>query len=70
MKLFPRMKKQERSKESLNARWENAYRANPRVYEKEDGTLLAGVALTEDCDSLFPIVPEEQWAIEGKSISQ
>lgn len=70
MKLFSRMKKQERSKESLNVHWENAYRANPRVYEKEDGTLLAGFALTEDCDSLFPIVPEEQWAIEGKSISQ
>ena len=43
---------------------------NPKCYEKEDGTLLIGLALTEDTDSLFPIVPEEQWAIEGKTISE
>ncbi len=49
---------------------QEAYRANPRVYEKEDGTLLVGFALTEDTDSLFPIVPEKQWALEGKTISE
>ena len=42
---------------------QEAYQANPKCYEKEDGTLLIGLALTEDTDSLFPIVPEEQWAI-------
>ncbi|EKC43287.1 hypothetical protein OBE_18082, partial [human gut metagenome] len=31
---------------------------------------MIGLALTEDTDSLFPIVPEEQWAIEGKTISE
>ena len=45
-------------------------RDSPKCYEKEDGTLLIGLALTEDTDSLFPIVPEEQWAIEGKTISE
>lgn len=49
---------------------QEAYQANPKCYEKEDGTLLIGLALTEDTDSLFPIVPEEQWAIEGKTISE
>ena len=41
---------------------QEAYQANPKCYEKEDGTLLIGLALTEDTDSLFPIVPEEQRA--------
>ena len=32
---------------------QEAYQANPKCYEKEDGTLLIGLALTEDTDSLF-----------------
>lgn len=47
-----------------------AYRANPKCYEKNDGSLLVGFALTEDTVSLFPILPEEQWAIEGKTIRE
>ena len=35
---------------------QEAYQANPKCYEKKDGTLLIGLALTEDTDSLFPIV--------------
>lgn len=27
---------------------QEAYQANPKCYEKEDGTLLIGLALTED----------------------
>lgn len=56
--------------EKLNERWKEAYVANPRVYEHEDGTIIVGFALTEDTDSLFPLVPEEQWAIEGKTIGK
>lgn len=53
----------------INARWSEAYRANPRVYENtKKGSILVGFALTEDTDSLFPICPEQQWAIEGKVI--
>lgn len=58
------------TQEELTQIWKEAYQANPKVYEKEDGTLLAGFALTEDCDSLFPVAPEEQWAIKDKTISE
>lgn len=58
------------TKEEANQIWKEAYQASPKVYEKHDGTLLAGFALTEDCDSLFPVVPEEQWAIKDKTISE
>ncbi|MCM1166671.1 MAG: hypothetical protein NC299_09435 [Lachnospiraceae bacterium] len=56
--------------EELNERWQEAYTANPRVYEHEDGTIIVGFALTEDTDSLFPLAPEKQWAIEGKTIGK
>lgn len=57
-------------KEALNKMWQEAYRANPRVYENpQDQSILAGFALTEDTPSLFPLVPENQWAIEGKAIN-
>lgn len=57
-------------KEAVNKMWQEAYRANPRVYENpQDQRILAGFALTEDTPSLFPLVPEEQWAIEGKTIN-
>lgn len=58
------------NKDDINKRWKEAYQANPKVYEKEeDDTLIVSFALTEDTDSLFPIVPEEQWALNGKKIS-
>lgn len=50
--------------------WKDAYRANPHVYETEDGGLLVNFALTEDTDSIFPLAPEEHWAIEGKTINK
>lgn len=53
--------------DELNAIWKEAYRANPHVYEK-DGRIVVGLALTETADSLFPLIPEKQWAIEGKTI--
>lgn len=54
--------------DKLNQRWQEAYKANPRVYENANGEILVGFALTEDTDSLFPLVPEQQWAIEGQTI--
>ncbi len=56
--------------DDLNMRWQEAYRANPRAYEMEDGGLLVNFALTEDTDSLFPLVPEENWQIESKTINK
>lgn len=58
------------NKENIEFLLKNAYKANPKVYEKSDGTLLVGFALTEDTESLFPLVPEKQWALEGKTISE
>lgn len=55
---------------SVEFRWRDAYRANPHVYEMENGGLLVNFALTEDTDSIFPLVPEEHWAIEGKTINK
>ena len=60
----------EMSREEIDRLLKEAYRANPHAYEKEDGTLLVGFALTEDTVSLFPIFPEKQWALEGKTISE
>lgn len=56
--------------DDLNTRWQEAYRANPHAYGMEDGGLLVDFALTEDTDSLFPLVPEEHWASEGKTINK
>lgn len=53
--------------DELNARWEDAYKANPHAYEK-DGRVVLGLALTEDTDSVFPLAAEQQWAIKGKTI--
>lgn len=61
---------EDENEKDLNTRWEEAYRANPHSYEKEDGTLLVNFALTEDTDSLFPLAPEEHWAIEGKTVNK
>lgn len=65
MGLFGRKSKD--TEKDLNTLWQEAYQANPRVYEK-DGRVVVGLALTETADSLFPLVAEKQWAIEGKTI--
>lgn len=62
-------KKKTSTNDELNALWKDAYRANPRVYQKDD-TVIVAFALTETADSLFPLVPEKQWAIEGKTIDK
>lgn len=54
----------------INRIWKEAYRANPRAYEMENGNLLIGFAITEDTDSIFPLYPEKQWAAEGKTIEK
>lgn len=61
--------KKKNKNDDLNAIWEEAYRANPHVYEKDD-SIVVGFALTETADSLFPLVPEKQWAINGKTIDR
>ncbi|MDE6731649.1 MAG: DUF4299 domain-containing protein [Oscillospiraceae bacterium] len=61
--------KKKHTNDELNAIWEDAYRANPHVYEnRETGKIIVGLALTETTDSLFPLAAEKQWAIEGREI--
>lgn len=61
-------KKTNKADKDLNTRWQEAYRANPHVYERDDGKIIVGLALTETTDSLFPLDAEKQWAIKGKTI--
>lgn len=56
--------------DELNTRWEEAYQANPRVYQNDNGGIIVAFALTETADSLFPLEPEKQWAIEDKKIDK
>ena len=50
--------------------WSEAYEANPHVFELEDGGLLVSFTLTETVDTILPIAPETQYAIEEETISQ
>lgn len=65
MGLFGKKQKEK----DLNTLWQEAYKANPHVYEK-DGKIVVGLALTETTDSLFPLAAEKQWAINGKKIDR
>ena len=65
MSLFGNKQKQTSS--DLVKRWQEAYRADPRVYEK-DGRVVVGLALTETADSLFPLAAEKQWEIKDKTV--
>ena len=42
------------SREETARRWKDAYRANPKVYE--------------DVDTLLPLYPESQWAVDGQPV--
>ena len=57
------------SQEETARRWKEAYRANPQVYQKKDGgSLLGSCTLTEDVDTLLPLHPESQWAVNGSPV--
>ena len=56
-------------REEASRRWKDAYRANPKVYQKQDSEdLLGNCTLTEDVDTLLPLRPESQWAADGRPI--
>ncbi len=55
------------SPEETARRWNDAYRANPQVYQK-NGALLGSCTLTEDVDTILPLRPESQWAVDGKPV--
>lgn len=60
--------KRDPGQEEIARRWNDAYRANPQVYQK-DGALLGSCTLTEDVDTILPLRPESQWAVDGKPVS-
>lgn len=59
--------KQPKSQEETARLWQEAYRANPEVYQKE-GSLLGSCTLTESVDTLLPLHSESQWSVNGKPI--
>lgn len=55
--------------EETARRWQEAYRANPRFYQRQDGgEPLGSCTLTEGADTLLPLHPETQWGIDGKPV--
>ena len=61
MGLFDKFKKNETSV------WDNAYKANPQFYAKDDGSPFGAFALTEGTETILPKAP--RYAIEGKELS-
>ncbi len=54
----------------LNKRWKNAYQPNSSLYRNDKGSIVVACALAEDTDSILPLVPEEEWAMEGVEINK
>ncbi|MCI9577339.1 MAG: DUF4299 domain-containing protein [Oscillibacter sp.] len=64
---FGKKKSESPGQGEIARRWQEAYRANPEVYRKE-GALLGSCTLTESVDTLLPLHPEAQWAVNGKPV--
>lgn len=75
MGLFGFGRKQPEKKDSgpeeAARRWKDAYRANPQVYQKKGSDeLLGNCTLTEDVDTLLPLCPQRQWAVDGRPVPE
>jgi len=62
MGLFDKFKKNETSV------WDNAYKANPQFYAKDDGNPFGAFALTEGTETILPKTPN--YAVEGNTITE
>lgn len=62
MGLFDKFKKKETNG------WENAYKANPQFYAKDDGNLFGAFALTEGTETILPKSPN--YAVDGNAITE
>lgn len=56
-------------KEKKVINWENAYKATPKFYSKPDGNPFGAIALTEGTDTILPKSPQNEYAIDGKQIT-
>lgn len=61
MGLFDKFKKKE------NSSWDNAYKANPQFYTKDDGKPFGAFALTEGTETILQKSPN--YAIDGNTIT-
>ena len=62
MGLFDKFKKKE------DSGWDNAYKANPQFYAKDDGKPFGAFALTEGAETILPKTPN--YAVEGNTITE
>ena len=62
MGLFDKLKKKESSA------WDNAYKANPQFYTKEDESPFGAFALTEGTETILPKSPN--YAVDGNAITE
>ena len=62
MGLFDKFKKKE------DSGWDNAYKANPQFYAKDDGKPFGAFALTEATETILPKAPN--YAVEGNTITE
>ena len=62
MGLFDKFKKNE------TIVWDNAYKANPQFYAKDDGSPFGAFALTEGTETILPKTPN--YAVEGNTITE
>lgn len=56
-------------KEKKVINWDNAYKATPKFYSKPDGNPFGAIALTEGTDTILPKSPQNEYAIDGKQIT-
>ena len=62
MGLFDKFKK------NVTNVWDNAYKANPQFYAKDDGSPFGAFALTEGTETILPKAPN--YAVEGNTITE
>lgn len=50
--------------------WNGAYQAQPRVYGKQDGSIMGAFALTEGTKTILPKNPAAIYQVDGQSIEE
>ena len=64
MSFFDRFKKID------NNKWGEAYKAQPQIYGKPDGSIMGAVALTEGTSTVIPKDPKLLYKVDGKMIEE